>query len=373
VTDALEVLSARSFSALPEPDRSGQLLGPLVVRGFRTIVVAETGHGKTTLTLQMLAGIVTGAHVLGHAGAGVGPVLVVDLEQGRRSIKRGLREAALEDREDVLVASAPDGLALDADLGHRQALEQLVEERRPAAVALDPYYKAHRADDPNAERPVVELMRYLDGLRARYGFALLLPAHPRKDAPGRNAPRKLRLDDVAGSGAVVRGAEVILGLERLGHGAARLRILKDREGDLPVGEAWSLLFERGSGFRLDPREAVAEDAIEEQIVSDVARGALRTVPEWATELHLRESRTRKILDRLAEAGHVKVVVGPPGRSSRARCYGSPPAGWADLGGVGELPAAGELLPLLPTPLEGGVGSGSSDPPPSSPGGVAEEK
>lgn len=41
----------------------------------------------------------------------------------------------------------------------------------------------------------------------------LLPAHPRKDIAGRDGARKLTLHDVAGSGAIVRGAEVLLGLE----------------------------------------------------------------------------------------------------------------------------------------------------------------
>ena len=165
-TFALEVRTAREIVELPEPDASDLLVGPLLVRGARTIIVADTGHGKTTLSLQIVAAALTGWEVLGHFGAGVSCVLIVDLEQGIRSIKRTLREAGLADREDVLYVAAPDGLALDADKDHRAELERVVDEHRPDVVVLDPYYKAHRGD-ANEERPVVDLMRYLDGLRSR--------------------------------------------------------------------------------------------------------------------------------------------------------------------------------------------------------------
>ena len=122
-------------------------------------------------------------------------------------------------------------------------------------------------------------MRVLDALRAEFGFALILPAHPRKDVVSSNGARKLTLHDVAGSGAITRGAELVLGLERLSHGYARLRILKDRDGDLPVGEALPLIFERGHGFRLDPKEEQTADDLEQRILNDT--GGWRTVKEWA--------------------------------------------------------------------------------------------
>jgi hypothetical protein len=250
VTDAfaLTVRTAREYCALPEPDESALLLGPLVRRGERTIIVGDPGHGKTSLALQFLAGVVRGDDVFGFLGAGAGPALYIDLEQGVRSIKRCLRETQFMDSDDVLVVSVPDGLALDADAEHYAELCRVIGEHRPTVVLLDPFYKAHRADDPNAERPVIDLMRKLDALRTERGFALLMPAHPRKDVPGSKGHRKLTLHDVAGSGAVTRGAEVVLAIERLEHGAARLRVLKDRDGDLQVGDAWPLLFDREHGF-----------------------------------------------------------------------------------------------------------------------------
>jgi AAA domain len=363
----LDVRTAREIMALPEPDASDLLVGPLVVRGARTIVVADTGHGKTTLALQFAHAALTKWEALGYFGAGVTSVLVVDLEQGIRSIKRKLAESQLADREDLFYVAAPDGLALDSDEEHRGELERILDEVQPEIVLLDPYYKAHRGDS-NEERGVVDLMRYLDGLRARYGFALILPAHPRKAPPGTGV-RKLTLDDVAGSGGVTRGAELVFALERLAHGVARLRILKDRDGDLTIGEEWPLVFTRGEGFRLDPKEEEQQEETEERILELGKDGEWRSYKEYASELGIRHKKAKALLEALAESKKVETIVGPPGRSPKMHGYRTGPAAQAPSGSV---------TPSEPDPVHGAtepdvyigdVGSGSVDGLPEETGSV----
>ncbi len=319
----LRDLTAPGLMRLPEPTEDALLLGPLVIRGGRTIIVGDTGHGKTALSAQIVAAILTGSEALGYQGARAGPALILDLEQGLRTIKRVLREAGLDDRTDLIYVPCPDGLALDTRDEHLAELDRVIGEHRPAVVCLDPWYKAHRAD-ANEERAVVDLMRILDALRVRYGFALILPAHPRKD-PTSNGARRLTLHDVAGSGALTRGVEVVVAIERLSHGYARLRILKDRDGDLPVGEAWPLIFTRGEGFRLDPKEEQTTEELEQRILSDESR-EWRTSKEWSAELSVQHMRAKRLLEQLAETGRVQAMVGPPGRSPRAHCYRTAPAG-----------------------------------------------
>jgi hypothetical protein len=358
----LTVRTAREIDETPDPPTTDMLLGPFITRGERTIVVGDTGHGKTTICLQMLSAILHGEPLFDHPGAGEGPVMVVDLEQGRKAIKRGLRDAELHDRDDVLHISVPDGLALDRDEEHVAELERVITTHTPVCLLLDPYYKAHRADDSNQERPIVDLMRVLDGMRARHRFALLLPAHPRKDLVGREGARKLTLHDVAGSGAVTRGAEIVLGIERLNHGYARLRYLKDREGELPIGEHISLLFDKTLGFRLDPREDETDESIERRILA--TESGWKTALEWSKEFGIRKAKATEILGKLAESKTIAFMVGPPGRSKQARCYGTVPECWEQSGTPGTLDdflIESEGVPTVPPPVGGTVWEHSNDP------------
>ena len=306
-----------------EPDLDvGRLLGPLVLSGGRTIIVGDTGEGKTTLAFQIIRAILTGSDFLGYQGAGGegARALIVDLEQGRRTVKRALRDSHLDRRDDVDLVLVPDGLSLDRDELHRSELDRVIAEGGYTLVLLDPYYKAHRADEPNAERPIVDLMRILDQLRASYGFALILPAHPRKEPPGAGSVRRLTLHDIAGSGAVSRGAEVIIGIERVAHGLARLRYLKDREGDLPIGEAWNLLYTKETGFVRDPKdEAPARDYVQE--IRDASQdGEWRTAKDYRDEIKAGENAVRNALETLRQDGEFEYMKGPAGRNSNARCY-----------------------------------------------------
>ena len=62
-------------------------------------------------------------------------------------------------------------------------------------------------------------------------------------------------------------------------GYARLHFFKDRDGDLPVGEAWGLLFDRDEGFRRDP-----EDGKPQETATDKVRDALAALEaeSWLT-------------------------------------------------------------------------------------------
>ena len=324
-------LKANAFLDLPEP-AGIELLGPLVLRGGRTLIGGDTGHGKTTLSFAMVAAILNGDKLLGHTGARLGPALIIDLEQGVRSIKRGIEAAGLTDT-DTYILNLPDGLALDRNPDELTRLEHVIADLNPVVIVLDPYYKAHRGD-ANEERAVTDLMRNLDRLRTDYLFGLLLPAHVRKEQQS-NGARRLSLADIAGSGAISRGAEIVLALERLSHGHARLRYLKDREGELPVGDAIELTY-GDDGFQLVDKPT-AETT--EQRILTVNDSEWMTAKEWATHLSIRLSDVRGVLERLAASGQIVFKKGPEGRAANAKCYATStdPEIWDQPGSPGSIP------------------------------------
>ena len=136
-------------------------------------------------------------------------MLVIDAEQGLKTIKRRLTEAGLGDCEEVDYLRVPDGLSLDSDEEQVAELKRVLAAGNYALVLADPLYKLHSGDS-NDERQAVNLMRRFDAWREQYRFALQLPVHCRKPPPG----AKFSIHEFFGSSAYLRGAEVVIGLQR---------------------------------------------------------------------------------------------------------------------------------------------------------------
>jgi hypothetical protein len=116
-------------------------------------------------------------------------------------------------------------------------------------VLLDPAYQLV-AEEPTEDAQAQALVRMLDGWRSRFGFCLVIPMHCRKSQPG----QKLTISDIHGRGMMVRNAEVVVGIERVKKGEARLHWWKDRDGDLdvPLSSFWPVTFDRRNLFQWDP-------------------------------------------------------------------------------------------------------------------------
>ncbi|MFN2471055.1 MAG: AAA family ATPase [Gaiellaceae bacterium] len=318
---AIEVHTARDLMALPEPTVEAELLGSAVVHGYRTIIGGATGEGKTVFVLDAIKAITTGGELLGWGGAG-GRALILDLEQGLRTVKKRLREAGLEDSDRVDLSLIPDGLALDSNAEHVAALERVLERGRYDVVVLDAHYKAHQGE-ANAEREMVDMMRRLDGWRARFGFALILPVHLRKPVDPK-AGTKMTIHDIFGSTAITRGAEVVQGIQRVEHGYSRLYFFKDRDGDLPVGlDPWGLLYGREEGFRRDPRDLLPERDYAAELRELGGDHEWRTVNEWKAAkkgIGAGQEAVKGALAELVAAGSFEYMEGPPGRQPSAKCW-----------------------------------------------------
>jgi hypothetical protein len=284
---SFQAVTVGEFLNRPKPEHGDYLLGPLVERGNRVIVAGETGHGKTTFVLQMVASIVEGREFLGYQGKGDCSALVIDLEQSERSLRARLEAINLSDQERVSLIPLPDGLTTPE---HLEELEQQAfSARRYDVVVVDPFYKMH-ARDSNDERAIDDLTRRLDRWRRQYDFALIIPAHIRKGPPsfGRG-PRPLKFDDITGSGVFRNGAEVALAIQFVGLGVSRLYFFKDRDGTLEVAPNTrrKLLFDRAiGGYRLDPNQ---EDERPKKMTNvDAVRDALLDAPYGLSYQELEE-------------------------------------------------------------------------------------
>lgn len=307
-------LSAREVCELPLPETES-VLGPIFA-GARLVIGGASGQGKTTLTMGMVAAIANGSKFLDWQGCG-GTVLIFDLEQGLRSVQRCLREAKLNESDDVRYYRIPDGLALETNETQAAWMLSRIIEHQPAMVVLDPLYKAHQGDS-NDERAMVDMMRRLDKWRDELGFVLAIPMHFRKMDQKAVEPR---MDDIFGSGGLTRGAEIVLGLKRTAPGHSTLYFWKDRDGDMhDYGDKWKLIFNRMDGFERDPQDVEPE-------TSDVVRQAMlrsgaakMSVADLVAATGRSDGKVRDAVAKLEGGGLIEEVLIDGKRGARGRKF-----------------------------------------------------
>lgn len=158
--------------------------------GWRVMVVAAEGRGKSWLSRQIAIAAASGIHPL-QVNAAIPKVttLLIDLENPADSItgpSDRCRRAAGDrfDRDRVFLWHRPQGIDLRSRFG-RSELEGVIARCRPQFVSLGPLYKAYTVKArENDELAAGEVQHVLDDLRTRYGFALLLEHHAPKAQGG---------------------------------------------------------------------------------------------------------------------------------------------------------------------------------------------
>lgn len=195
-------------------------------RGWRSIVVASEGGGKSTLLAQCAVAASHGVHPLAFTPIAPQPVLLVDLENPRSVIRRRLRQLHGLNRcghtPQFRLLPEPGGLDLRRPRA-RAMLEAELRLVRPSLVVLGPLYKAYsRQGRESDEEAVMATQHVLDALRTRYGFALMIEHH----APhGDGYKREMR---PIGSSAWLRWPELGIGMERDPDRAGSVRLTRWR-------------------------------------------------------------------------------------------------------------------------------------------------
>lgn len=167
---------------------------PWLVRGlfrplWRIILVAEEGVGKGTLMRQCALHIAAGRDPFAPT-VFIEPqkCLYADFENPMSTVKHQLGIVNNLNGAD-LIEEARDSLSIwrqegGIDLRKRrdQALfEAVVQRAEPQILFAGPLYKMfRRTKSDDLEQATIELLEFLDDLRVRYGFALMLEHHAPK-------------------------------------------------------------------------------------------------------------------------------------------------------------------------------------------------
>jgi replicative DNA helicase len=168
------------------------LVPGLLERMERWILTGTEGTGKSVLIAQFVCCLAAGLHPFtgDPLDGGSLRVLVLDCENPMPASRRRYRWmvqqiSALRDshmlapfdwpKHQMHVDLRPGGVDL---LAPRDVswLEHAVNSTAPDVVAIGPLYRLHRSN-PNDEQAARDLVAVLDGIRERYGVAIITEAH----------------------------------------------------------------------------------------------------------------------------------------------------------------------------------------------------
>lgn len=163
---------------LVEEDEDYQWVIPgLLEEGDRLILTGNEGRGKSTLQRQIAVQVAQGIHPFTLEHIGAKRVMVIDLENSRRQVRRKLKEMTdpgIVPTGNLQFTCLPGGI----DLSHKDfqtALTKSIAEFWPDLLIIGPMYKM--GGQLEKEEDSGKLAAYLDNLRATYNFALIMESH----------------------------------------------------------------------------------------------------------------------------------------------------------------------------------------------------
>lgn len=166
------------FLATDEEDHDWLVAG-LLERADRVLVTGPEGGGKSTLLRQIAVQVAAGIHPFDLEPIEPLIVLLLDLENSRKQIRRQIRPLHIQARraggDRLHIAVIPEGLDL-TDATDLARLNQLVDHVRPDLVVGGPVYKLV-GGDPTEEQPAKAAAMAIDRIRARHGTAWILETH----------------------------------------------------------------------------------------------------------------------------------------------------------------------------------------------------
>lgn len=181
------------FLAIPEPEYDWLIPG-LLERGDRVIITGAEGKGKSTLLRQIGVQVAAGIHPFTLEEMAPKRVLLIDVENPERLVRRALRPLRLSAGDNLLPGFfIPITWSEGIDLRQAddvQRLANLIAELGVDLLLTGPSYKM-ASGDPTAEETAKAVAMALDRLRTEFDFSLILEAHQPYAATG-NTKRPLR-------------------------------------------------------------------------------------------------------------------------------------------------------------------------------------
>lgn len=180
-----------AFLHQDEPDYEWVIEG-LIEKGDRTIITGPEGGGKSTLLRQIAVQAAAGIHPFTLEEIRPVKVMLLDLENSRRQVRRALRpliiQAADADLSQARIRVVPEGIDLLSEV-YRDFLDRRLEANQPELLICGPLYKLS-GGDPTEEKVARSVALFLDAMRKKYDVAILMEAHSPHPTGGGKRPER---------------------------------------------------------------------------------------------------------------------------------------------------------------------------------------
>jgi len=225
----------------------------LLAKRERLIVTAGEGVGKSTLMRQFALCAAAGMHPLTGRSFPAVKTLVIDCENEERImqeeldlLRSAIRAHGNNPGHRLMIDRREEGLDL-ADPADRRWLSRRVEAMNPDLLVIGPAYKLYVGGSKDRDEDLARsVTSYLDKLRSRHGFALILEHHSAKGHGGGK-----RTIEPFGSSLWMRWPEFGIGLSHAEHPAGkdlRLVDVTHWRGQRARGRVWPFRLQAGEGL-----------------------------------------------------------------------------------------------------------------------------
>jgi len=175
-TSKIQILSVQELLESEESEAK-YLIDKLLPSQGINVMSGQPGAGKSWVMLEMARVVASGSQFLGKYSTVQGPVMILDGESGRQTLKGRMRSMGFDKNLPIYIASQ-QGIKLDNDT----TLKHLLIKARELAIKfliIDPLSAMHSKVENNAE----EMQKVMEAMEAftKNGITVLFLHHHRKE------------------------------------------------------------------------------------------------------------------------------------------------------------------------------------------------